>query len=100
MKRERLESIPEVNGQYIITVHLPDGREITGQAICSADVVCRGALGLSPGFSELVISDLSYIDSDGDTEPHDSVEEMILYAMNDGSMKSDHWDSGVAFRLD
>tara|TARA_B100002049_G_C16074110_1_gene374152 strand:- start:519 stop:1085 length:567 start_codon:yes stop_codon:yes gene_type:complete len=85
--------------KYPIKVTKPDGSTLDGYAKCEDDIIFRGAMDSEPGLTALQIDDLAHIDEIDNLIDHESTEEMILFAVNDGSRMASKWDSGISFKL-
>ena len=84
---------------YPIEVTKPDGAILNGYAKCEDDIILRGAMDSEPGLTVLHIDQLAHIDEVDNMIDHESTEEMILFAVNDGSRMASKWDSGISFKL-
>ena len=86
-------------GKYPITVTLPNGSVKQGNVICKNDIISTGSNRLFPGMADIEIDDLTHLDETDEEVSHDFIVEMICYAINEGSVQQDEFDSGLTFKL-
>lgn len=85
-------------GKYPVKVTLPNGTVKEGKAICEENIISQGTH-LRPGMTDIEIDDLAHVDEIEENIDHDFCVEMICYVINEGSVESDSFDSGLKFEL-